>query len=87
VEFDAGVELNAMECSEVVGAKIVGGMDLSSGHGRQMEYDRDGRREFRRRVGGAGEQHRWICITGASTGEQSPSRRRATRRYGWVRAE
>jgi hypothetical protein len=46
VEFDAGAELDAMECSEVVGAKIVGGTDLSSGRGRQMEYGRDGRHEF-----------------------------------------
>jgi hypothetical protein len=80
VEFDAGAELDATECSDVVDAKIVGGTDLSSGRGRQMEYDRDGRREFRWRVGGAGEWHRQICISGAGTGRQSLSCERATRR-------
>jgi hypothetical protein len=53
MELDAGAELDATECSEVADAKIVGGTDLSSGRGRRMEYDRDGRREFRRHAADA----------------------------------
>jgi hypothetical protein len=39
MELDTGKELNATECAEVVG-----GMDLSSDHGRRMERGRRGRR-------------------------------------------
>jgi hypothetical protein len=37
VELDAGAELDATECSEVVGAELGGGTHLGSGCGRRME--------------------------------------------------
>jgi hypothetical protein len=47
--------------AEVAGVELVGGTDLGRGHGRRMEHDRNGRREYKRgqRRGGrdpSGEQ-------------------------------
>jgi hypothetical protein len=36
VELDAGAKLETIECMEVVGAELIGGMDLGSGRGRHM---------------------------------------------------
>jgi hypothetical protein len=41
-----------MDCMEVIGVELIGGMDLGSVHNRQMEHARDRRREFERRAGG-----------------------------------
>jgi len=46
VELDVGAEHDAMECSEVAGAELGGGMDLNSGHSRLMEHGCDGSCEF-----------------------------------------
>jgi len=56
VELDAIAEFDATECLEVVGAELIGGMDLDSGRGRRMECGRDGGCESgrRRRHGQAG---------------------------------
>jgi hypothetical protein len=48
VELDTDADLDAMECAEVAGTKLVGGTDLGSGRGRWMKRNRDGRREYRR---------------------------------------
>jgi len=45
VELDAGVELDATECSKVADAQLVYGSNLGSGRGRRMERGRDERRE------------------------------------------
>jgi hypothetical protein len=50
VELDASVELDATECTELIGVELGGGMDLGSGRGRRMERGRDRRHEFGRRA-------------------------------------
>jgi hypothetical protein len=64
VELDAGAELDATECSEVVGAKLGGGTDLGSGCGRRMEARP--RQEARVRTAGMGSAN--------ERRKQSPSR-------------
>jgi hypothetical protein len=54
VELDISAELDATECAEIAGAKLIGGTDLGSGRGRWMERNRDGRREYRRGACGSG---------------------------------
>jgi hypothetical protein len=74
------VELDVMECSEVVGAELVGGTDLGSGRDRWIECNRDERRGARRRAvaragpappSGAG---RVRSTSGGDTSKQSASR-------------
>jgi hypothetical protein len=69
-----------MECSEVVGAELVGGTDLGSGRDRWIECNRDERRGARRRAvaragpappSGAG---RVRSTSGGDTSKQSASR-------------
>jgi hypothetical protein len=72
VEHNAGVELDATEYAEVIGAELVGSTELGSGRGRQMERGHDGRRESRRWANGAG---------GPGTGEQR--RQSLFRKLGW----
>jgi hypothetical protein len=48
VELDIGVELDATECTEVAGTKLVDNTDLCNGHGGWMERNRNGRRKYGR---------------------------------------
>jgi hypothetical protein len=78
MELNAGVELDATECAEVIGAELVSGMDVGSGRGRQMEHGRDRRRESRRRAsgasaGGGGSAGIVYPASGGGTDEKSPS--------------
>jgi hypothetical protein len=41
VELDAGTELDATECVEVVDAELVSGTNIGSGRGRRIERGRD----------------------------------------------
>jgi hypothetical protein len=58
MELDVGAELDGTECAKVVDVELVGGMDLGSGRDRQMEHERNGRRESRQLAAGAGERCR-----------------------------